>query len=50
MYVSVALREPLGDVKTFQPKLFGRIKVKLLLSTNIENLGIVEKLVNNINI
>ena len=35
-------------VKWYHPWEFGEIKVKMLLSKNISNLGMVGKLVNNI--
>ena len=35
-------------VKWYHPRVFGKIKVNVLLSENIANLGIFSKLVNNI--
>ena len=48
MYGSNALRYLLFMVKWSHPRVFGKIKVNVLLSENIANLGIFSKLVNNI--
>ena len=45
-----SLRDPLGVEKQCQPRLCVKIKVNMLLSKNITNLGIFGTLINNTNI
>ena len=49
MYGHSAQRDPWVMVKWSHPRVFGKIKLKLLLSKNITNMGIARKLVNNNN-